>query len=113
MHLALAEVDNQMPGFFRKEEEGKRTNRLLVQFTDWELNGSTAAQAHLRVGEALNAGVDMLTVSPPGSRLDMSNWSHFRAIKTANAFAPGRNVVVPYSPYNPDAVWNAAQELLR
>lgn len=113
MHLALAEVDNQMPGFFHQEEEGKRTNRLLVQFTDWELNGTTAVQAHLRVGKALNAGVDMLTVSPPGKDLRVSNWSHFRAIKSANAFAPGRNVAVPYNPNNPDAVWNAAQELLR
>lgn len=111
MHLALDKVEEQMPGFFAHEEQGKQSNRLLVQFTDWELNGMTAAEAHLRVGKALDAGVNMLSITPPGYNHD-SLWSHFRTIKQRNAFAPGKNVALSYDPRRPEAVWKTAEALL-
>lgn len=106
MGKALDLVEEQIPDFFT----GTSTNRLLVQFTDWELWGGGVQAAQDRVSKALNSGVNMLSVMPLVSAGYPSSLSSF--IKAA-AFATGKASTVLYNPADPGAVWDEAEKMLR
>lgn len=107
MGAALDLVEEQIPGFFDASE--KAENRLLVQFTDWDLYGSKAHTSNM-VGRALAAGVNMLTVAPS----DYSEWrSDLSSILQANPIQRGASRVIKYQRANPEQVWTEATKMLR
>lgn len=114
MDKALEEVDNQMPGFFDMGERPE--HRLLVQFTDWELNGGIIETAD-HVGRALEAGVNMLSVVP--SSYSTRRTELTRVLEMARKARPaqrGRTSLMKYDPRafaTPADVWSEARALLQ
>lgn len=113
LHLAMDEVENQIPGFF--DEPASPENRLLVQFTDWGLSRPCIGETLRRLSRASRAGVKMLSVVPPANfmqkRQGLNNLQD--AAKFHIPFAPGQSAVVEYEEdSNPGSVWEAATRLL-
>lgn len=105
MGRALALVEEQIPGFFSAPEHPE--NRLLVQFTDWELAHTPDPMPWLE--RAAKAGVNMLTVTP-------KRWSEFRTSLPSvlsQCTGPWSTSRINYDPKNPERVWDAATQLLR
>lgn len=116
MGAALAAVEEEMPGFFDQTEAGKDENRLLLQFTDWELSMTGAEEAHGYTARALLNGVNMLTVAPNLSVRSWGGASHLPYIEKAVAShnPKGRSEVVIYrGGVKPEVVWAAAKKVLR
>jgi hypothetical protein len=107
MDRALALVEEQIPDFFTVPS--KPENRLLVQFTDWELYGSLS-QTTQYVSRALEAGVTMLTVAPPSG---LGRSSRLATILRECPIQRGHNTVINYSDSEPHAVWDEAARMLR
>lgn len=107
MGAALELVESEMPGFLTPSE--KPENRLIVQFTDWDLFGRHDVVAPLE--RALAAGVNMLTIGPPGyhQRSDLP-WLLGQIRSTT---LPGRSHEVVYNKMFPEAVWDEAARMLR
>jgi hypothetical protein len=105
MAEALDEVEVQMPGFFDMSE--RPVNRLLVQFTDWELFGRMNAVPRIR--QALEAGVNMLTVAPHNYAPRRSDLD---AILRECKVQRGASTLIRYNPMFPQEVWETAAEKL-
>lgn len=105
MGEALAEVEKQIPGFFDPDPEGKPENRLLIQFTDWELFGDTRLTEHY-LHRAVTSGVKMLTVLPPSGSFGWASKMHL-------VEGYENHKAVPYNPSDPHGVWDAAAQVLR
>lgn len=108
MHTALDLVEREMPGFFTPSE--KPENRLLVQFTDWDLFG--AGEVIKPITRAMEAGVSMLTIAPSGywHRSDLPHI--MENVKRTAPGARGRSVEVVYNKMFPEAVWDEAAKVL-
>lgn len=108
MAAAMDLVEAEMPGFFDPSE--KPENRLLVQFTDWDLFGSGSVVP--RMTRAMRAGVNMLTIAPAGywQRSDLPGI--MSQVQRAEPGATGRSVEVVYNKMFPEAVWDEAAKVL-
>lgn len=106
MGEALLKVDELMPGFFDPSPEGRPENRLLVQFTDWELG-----QGHRTVSrilhEGIGAGMSMLSIMPTRASGDLPRVMH------GAPAGPGRSMRMTYDASHPSRVWDATSALLR
>lgn len=106
MHGALDLVAEEMPGFFDIGEHP--VNRLLVQFTDWELYGGQPQTAAL-IEKALAAGVNMLTIAP-------RDYSVYRSVlgKILDQCKVQRGTasLLKYNPALPQQVWEQAAQVL-
>lgn len=106
MNQALDWVNTEaIPGFL--DPSPTPENRLLVQFTDWELSRMGIEAAQEPLARAAQAGVKMLSILPTmsvGLR---------RTAETSAGFAPGQTAAVVYDPAQPDEVWQAAAKMLR
>lgn len=119
MAEALGVVKQELPGFFDPAAPGEESNRLLVQFTDWELSRGSERAALAETMRALRAGVNMLTVAPPLSRTyggPMRETSSYlpqleQSIRRENIKSATGLVI--YDPRHPDAVWSAATQMLK
>lgn len=107
MAEAMQLVQDEMPTFF---DEHTTANRLLVQFTDWELGYSTRDASSAWVSRALAAGVNMLTIAPRSYRETRSSLPDI--LRNAPIKA-GRTPLVRYNPGHPDEVWTEAARALR
>lgn len=112
MHDALDLVADQIPGFF--ESDGPAENRLLVQFTDWELSHYSVEDARARIERALAAGVNMLTVAPPNYRDIDDRWGQSALPKILHGCKNQRGAapVLRFNPSSPDQVWDQAAKAL-
>lgn len=103
-------VDQEMPGFFDLSERPE--NRLLVQFTDWELFGKQDKAGEI-LSRGFEAGINMLTVAPRGYSVRRSNLDDVMALAAKGGRAMlGTNTVLPYNPMFPEQVWEVAAETL-
>jgi hypothetical protein len=105
MSEALDLVAQELPGFFDETEHP--TNRLLMQFTDWELFGRGTVVGQIK--RALEVGVNMVTVAPhdySDRRADLNNILAQCPIKR------GSTTLIRYNPMFPDQVWDAAAKAL-
>lgn len=103
---ALAQVAEQIPGFFEPGE--KHENRLLVHFTDWDLSAGVPSVIDW-TSKALAAGVNMISVVPTGYSTRRSNLDRVLAACTEQR---GLTSLVKYQPHRPEMVWSAAAEAL-
>ena len=103
---ALRLVEEQMPGFFDPSE--KPENRLLVQFTDWDLSWGAERDALPWLTRSFEAGVNMLTVAPNG----YARRSDLPGILRQIPVQRGRTVVVISNSLFPEAVWEDAARVL-
>jgi len=108
MHRGLDAVEKEMPGFFDPTESPE--NRLLVQFTDWDLFGQWRTEVIPRVSRLLESGVSMLSVVPSGFSARRSELS---VILSQCKIQRGRNALIQYDPKDPGAVWRQAAHMLR
>ncbi len=106
MGEALALVAQEIPGFFDASE--KPINRLLVQFTDWELWGPDH-EIVTQLGDGLASGVNMLSVVPGGYAARSSKLSNVLAKIPVQR---GTTSLIRYNPMFPDQVWESAMEAL-
>ena len=104
---ALALVETEMPGFFDPSE--KPENRLLVQFTDWDLSWGAESDSLPWLTRSFEAGVNMLTIGPSG----YARRSNLPGIMRQIPIQRGRNVEVVYNKMFPEAVWDEAAKVLR
>lgn len=107
MHHAYELIDEQIPGFFEVKDQPE--NKLIVQFTDWELNGTSVPRAQEWVGRGLESGASLLSVVPRG-------FTH-RHTKLAPILAEtkvqrGRSHLLKYDPSKPNQVWDTAARAL-
>jgi hypothetical protein len=105
MHLAMGLVEEQIPGFF--DEQSTPTNRLLVQFTDWELWGRTAVSPWIQ--RAMASGVNMLSVVP---KAYSPKYSVLNAIMADCKVQRGKSSLIRYNPKEPGAIWREALSAL-
>lgn len=108
MHEALDLVAEELPGFFEVTE--RPVHRLLVQFTDWELSGWYRKEAAAKIREALEAGVNMVTVAPHDyseRRSDLPN------ILAGSRVQRGMSTLMRYNKMFPEQVWDTAAESLK
>lgn len=108
MHRGLDAVEAEMPGFFDPTESPE--NRLLVQFTDWDLFGNWRSEVIPRVSRLLESGVSMLSVVPSNFSARRSELS---VILSQCKIQRGRNAMIQYDPRDPGAVWQQAAHMLR
>lgn len=115
MGAAVSMIETEMPGFFDKPAHGHEENRLLIQFTDWELSQHGLPEANLAVMRALLSGVNMLTVAPSSAVHHRPGPSALPYIEAALDKVPGRgrSETIIYNRRDPEAVWTAAKNILR
>lgn len=101
---AMALVESEIPGFF--DITDKPVNRLLVQFTDWEMSPHGPAAW---VGKALEAGVNMLSVVPDSYS---PRYGSYDAIIRSAKVQRGRTDLIKYNPAQPERVWDEATKML-
>lgn len=106
---ALAQVEDEMPGFF--EQSDRPVNRLLVQFTDWQLEPTCAVRSAPLIRQGLNSGMNMLSVVP--STYGQGWRTSLEEIVRPCLFAPGKSTLLRYNPMFPEAVWEAAVEAMQ
>jgi hypothetical protein len=106
MPAALELVEQEMPGFFDITEHP--VNRLIVQFTDWELFGRMGCVP--MIDKALASGVNMLSVVP--SSYNHGAGSDLPAILRACKVQRGTTSLMRYNPAKPEQVWAHAAETL-
>lgn len=105
MAEAFALVEQEIPGFF--DASDKPVNRLLVQFTDWELFGDNGVSAG--VARMLENGINMLSVVPAGYSPRRSS---LPGILAQCKIQRGHSSLLKYDPRNPEQVWDKASEML-
>lgn len=119
MAEALDAVEQELHGFFEPPARGEESNRLLVQFTDWELSGGSERRSLEATTRALRAGVNMLTVAPPFSpKYDGPLRSSHSYLPQLERIIERENIksatgLVIYDPQRPEAVWSAATQMLK
>ena len=107
MHGAMELVEKEMPGFF--DITPTPVNRLVVQFTDWQLFGGNAVQPW--IVKIMEAGVNMLSIVPE----DYGRWGGYGLLPQlmkACKVQRGTSALLKYNPMFPDQVWNRAAEML-
>jgi hypothetical protein len=102
-------VEQEMPGFFDHAPDGKPVNRLLVQFTDWELSRMGRDRAGEQIRKALEVGVNMLSVVP---RFYRDSNSDLPDILSRCTIQRGASTVMKYNPMFPEQVWDEASSAL-
>jgi hypothetical protein len=105
MDRAMALVEEQIPGFF--DEQSTPTNRLLVQFTDWELWGRNGVTPWIQ--RAMESGVNMVSVVPQAFS---PRYSVLDGIMKDCKVQRGKSSLIKYNPKNPGAVWTEALHAL-
>jgi hypothetical protein len=100
-------VEEEIPGFFDITEQP--VNRLLVQFTDWELAGWCRNEVAPQIQQALEAGVNMLTVAP---RDYSPRRSDLEGILAGCKIQRGASRVMQYNRMFPSQVWDTAAQSL-
>lgn len=105
MHKALELVEEQMPGFFTPD--GK-SNRLIVQFTDWQLAawGGQTEGVDAFMHRAAAAGINMLSIMPHTNKANLTQQE--KAFDTSR----GQSVAVVLDRKNPAQVWEQSAKLL-
>lgn len=113
LHLAMAEVEKEMPGFYDLPDTPQ--NRLLVNFTDWELGGASEQKASPWINKAMAAGVNMLSIVP-----DEGIWGGYSDARSKLPWLlrqvpimRGQSNVVRYMRNDPEGVWAEAAKMLR
>lgn len=106
MGWALDAVEEELPGFFDQTE--RPVNRLLVQFTDWELFGR-GASVQSKISAALASGVNMLTVAPASYS---PRHSDLDSILRQCPVQRGMSTLLRYNKMFPEQVWDTAAEAL-
>lgn len=104
MHGALDMIEEIMPGFY---DPARDVNRLIVQFTDWKV--FQAPEPAKRVGRALAAGVNMLSVVPHNYS---ARYARLDEILRMCPIQRGHTTLVKYNEGNPAQVWQRAAETL-
>jgi len=107
LHEAMAMVEDQMPGFY--DTPDRPVNRLLVQFTDWDLAYQCVDGTADWVSKALGSGVNMLSVVPSGFR---QSYTSLPRIMSRVQVQRGHHTVLQYNPMFPSQVWESAAEAL-
>lgn len=107
MDVALDTIESQIPGFFSPSDPIE--NRLLVQFTDWQLHGGCGAVSAIKIEQGAAVGVNMLSVVP---HTYSGTYSQLPTIERKIRGLPGRSSTVRYDPRNPGAIWAAAARML-
>lgn len=108
MDGALLRVEEEIPGFFDAKE--KPENRLLVQFTDWELAFHCTQRTAPILHKALANGVNMLSVVP---RTYNERHSALTDILRSAPALRGETSLLRYNPTRPNEVWETAARTLR
>lgn len=106
MQHGLDAVEKEMPGFFDPTEHPE--NRLLVQFTDWDLYGTWRHDVTPRIARLMEAGVNMLSVVPR----DYGRRSDLDVIMSQCRIQRGRSRILRYDRSDPGAVWTEAARML-
>lgn len=106
MPYALDLVETEMPGFFSMPERPE--HRLLVQFTDWDLTGGIA-RAGEQIKQALEVGVDMLSVVPASYS---TRYSDLNDILRNCTVQRGSSTLLKYDRRAPGKVWEEAAKAL-
>lgn len=101
MHEAMALVEQEIPGFF--DQPDVPTNRLLVQFTDWQIGNREQAKWWIEKG--LANGVNMLSVVPRGYD---PRWAGLEDIMRACKVKRGSTSLIQYHRMQPEQVWAQA-----
>lgn len=101
---ALRLVEEQIPGFFDADEQA---NRLLVQFTDWQLAPWCEAEVTPMLHEAMMNGVNMLSVLPYNNEADLRD-----IVNTLPLEARHRSMSITYKREQPSSVWDSAAKML-
>lgn len=107
MDTALDLVAEEIPGFF--DVKDRPESRLLVQFTDWQIFGSSHGKITEQVRRAMSVGVNMLTVFP-----DMYIKRQGMLPSITDRFASsGRSSTMTYNSNAPGRVWDEATRLIQ
>lgn len=107
LHEAFSLVGDEIPGFFTLSD--KPENRLLINFTDWELGGNSERLASPWINTAMAAGVNMLSIIPSAPPY----WSKLSWLMERVPLMRGRSEVLAYDERNPEAVWSEAARMLK
>lgn len=110
MHDAINLIETQIPGFLDIPEDGAPENRLLVQFTDWELAMWSVPATIDAMRRVTAAGVNMLTISPV---VLGGHFSRYNEVMQGCPIQRGKISHTVYRPDHPDAVWSEAAQMLR
>jgi hypothetical protein len=102
---ALEAAEREIPDFFALTD--RPVNRLLVQFTDWELFGRSDVTP--KIAQALEAGVNMLSVVPRS----YGRHSNLPAILSDCRVQRGSSTVLKYDPMFPGQVWETAAQTMQ
>lgn len=103
---AMALVEEQIPDFFEPSD----ANRLLIQFTDWELS-SHGGQASIEwCQRALKAGVNMVTVAPEAYNRYNRSW--LPRVTEGLVGQRGVSSLMKYNPMFPEQVWAHTTEVM-
>jgi hypothetical protein len=105
MHGAMKMIEEQIPDFYIPSE---RANRLIVQFTDWELDYYTVGKSEEMVLAAMASGINMLTVAPYSHKHALGEYEK----KMALGFYPGDSSFIVYDKRSPGRVWEQAAAAL-
>lgn len=109
MGQALALVEEQIPGFF--DVSATHENRLLVQFTDWELWDFGDSTMLDLLSRGFEAGVNMLSVVP-SSFSDRYLQDIMARTSRLMRDMVGGSTMLAYKPKSPEQVWEEAANLL-
>lgn len=102
-------LEREMPGFLRGSDVP--TNRLLIQFTDWEIFGSGFSHAKAVLDLALDTELSMISVMPDENNfLNAGLAQHNRAVGD-HALSP-RVKTMTFKKGDDDKVWETATALL-
>lgn len=104
---AMDEVENQMPGFF--DVPTTPVNRLIVNFTDWDLNRYSRQAANVAFAKMLESGVNMLSVVPRDYSV---RYSALPDMLMNSRIQRGKASIIKYNPAIPGQVWDTAAEML-
>lgn len=105
---AMGLIEEQMPGFFDITEHP--VNRLIVNFTDWEINGCMR-ETKAVLDKAFASGVNMLSVVPHGWRAHGKH-VEYRDMMAVRGARRSVESLVRYDPSNPGGVWEHAAKAL-
>ncbi len=101
---AMMLAEQEIPDFF--EITDKPVNRLIVQFTDWQMSPNSPRPW---IQKALAAGVNMISVVP---RDYSPRYGALSDILSTCTVQRGRSVLMKYNPVAPEQVWDEAAKML-
>lgn len=108
LHTAMDLVAEQIPGFF--DFTDRPLNRLIVNFTDWELGWGCRDEVKDRVKQAMEVGINMINVVP--SIREVERYSSYPGVMAAARIQRGVSTLVQYNRANPDLIWDEATKAL-